>query len=349
MPTHSYDALIIGGGIIGTSVALELRRTLPRVAVIERSQPGHEASFAAAGMLNAIDVTKPPRLSALARFSAELYPAYIDDIRSSTALPIDFQRGSALSIGGEPRGERISMEEAIRLEPLLERTASVYRVAEDWVDPRTLVPAAIECAKRRDIHFVTGSEVTEIVTERDRVAGVRTGRATYSAGVVINCAGAWAGAIGGARTKSRPVKGQMISLLPAGEPIRNVIRAQELDVYMLPRKGGLVAVGATVEEAGFDKTASPETAKALQAAAAKVIPALAHARIHETWSGLRPASPDDLPVIGETSLQNYFIAGAHYRNGILMAPGTAHLIAQIIAGVESAVDFAAPFSPKRFE
>ena len=103
MPTHSYDALIIGGGIIGISVALELRRTLPRVAVIERSQPGREASFAAAGMLNAIDVIGLPQLTALAKFSAELYPAYIDDIRSSTELPIDFQRGTALSIGEEGR------------------------------------------------------------------------------------------------------------------------------------------------------------------------------------------------------------------------------------------------------
>ena len=349
MPTHSYDALIIGGGIIGISVALELRRTLPRVAVIERSQPGREASFAAAGMLNAIDVIGLPQLTALAKFSAELYPAYIDDIRSSEELPIDFQRGTALAVGGEERGERLSDEEVRQLEPqLLAGGQPIYRIDEDWVDPRTLMPAAIECAKHRDIHFVTGSEVTKIVTESGRVNGVRTDRATYEAGVVVNCAGAWAGGIAGARTKSRPVKGQMVSLLPAGEPIRNVIRAKEPDVYMLPRKGGLVAVGATVEEGGFDKTASPETAKALQAAAAKIVPSLAQARLHETWAGLRPASPDDLPVIGATSLKNYFIAGGHYRNGILLAPARARVMAQMIAGEECAFDLE-PFSPQRFE
>jgi glycine oxidase len=349
MPTHSYDALIIGGGIIGISVALELRRTLPQVAVIERSQPGREASFAAAGMLNAIDVTEPPQLASLAKFSAELYPAYIDDIHSSTELHIDFQRGMALAIGGEARGERLLDEEVRQLEPALSVSGRpVYRITEDWVDPRTLMPAAIECAKHRGIHFVTGSEVTEIPTESGRVSGVRTDRATYEAGVVVNCAGAWAGGIAGARTKSRPVKGQMVSLLPAGEPLRNVIRAKEPDVYMLPRKGGLVAVGATVEEAGFDKTASPETAKALQAAASQIVPALAHARIHETWAGLRPASPDDLPVIGAASLKNYFIAGGHYRNGILLAPATARVIAQLVTGEECGFDLA-PFSPRRFE
>jgi glycine oxidase len=208
--------------------------------------------------------------------------------------------------------------------------------------------AAIDCAKHREIHFVTGSEVTEITIEGGSVRGVRTARATYSADVVINCAGAWSGAIAGAGTKSRPVKGQMVSLLPAGESIRNVIRAKKPDVYMLPRKGGLVAVGATVEEAGFDKTASPETVKALQASAAKIVPGLTQARIHETWAGLRPASPDNLPVIGATSTRGYFVAGGHYRNGILLAPATARVVAQMIAGEECAFDLA-PFSPRRFE
>jgi glycine oxidase len=358
VPTHSYDALIIGGGIIGISVALELRRTLRNVAVVERSQPGREASYAAAGMLNAIDVTEPPPLAALARFSAELYPAYIDDLRSSTELTIDFQHGTALSIGGEGRGEPISVDEAMRIEPVFRRARQasplhpesqpIYRIEEDWVDPRTLMPAAIECARHRDIHFVTGSEVTEIATESGRVSGVGTDRATYSAGVVINCAGAWSGGIVGARTKSRPVKGQMVSLLPPSESIRNVIRAKEPDVYMLPRKGGLIAVGATVEEAGFDKSASPDTAKALQVAAATIVPALAHARIHETWAGLRPASPDDLPVIGATSTRGYFIAGGHYRNGILLAPATGRVVAQLVTGEECAFDLT-PFSPQRFE
>jgi glycine oxidase len=350
VPAPSFDALIIGGGIIGISVALELRRTLSRVAIIDRSQPGREASYAAAGMLNAIDVTGPPELAALAKFSAELYPAFVDDLRSSTDVAIDFQRGTALAIGADEGGERISLEDAMRIEPLLAVTegAGVSRVAEDWVDPRTLMRAAVDGAKHRDVHFVTGSEVTQIDAANNRVTGVQTGRASYSADVVINCAGAWSGAIAGARTKSRPVKGQMVSLLPAGEPIRNVIRAKDPDVYMLPRQGGLVAVGATVEEAGFDKTVSPATAKALQAAAAQIVPALAQARIHETWAGLRPASPDNLPVIGATSMRGYFVAGGHYRNGILLAPATAHVLAPLITGERCAFDLA-PFSPQRFE
>jgi len=358
VPAPSFDALIIGGGIIGISVALELRRTVPRVAVIDRSQPGREASYAAAGMLNAIDVTGPPELGALANFSAELYPAYVDDLRSSTDVAIDFQRGTALAIGVEGHGERISLDEAISLEPLFRRARQasplqaenepIYRVDEDWVDPRTLMRAAVDCAKHRDVHFVTGSEVTQIEAAKGGVISVLTERASYSAGVVINCAGAWSGAIAGARTKSRAVKGQMVSLLPAGEPIRNVIRAKNPEVYMLPRQGGLVAVGATVEEAGFDKTVSPETAKALQAAAAEIAPALAQARIHETWAGLRPASPDDLPVIGATSMRGYFVAGGHYRNGILLAPATAHLLAQLVTGGECGFDMT-PFSPQRFE
>jgi glycine oxidase len=349
VPTHSFDAFIIGGGIIGISVALELRRTLRNVAVIDRSQPGREASYAAAGMLNVIDVTEPPQFSSFARLSAQLYPAYIDDIRSSTSFHIDFQRDAALSIGGEARGERLDETEVANLEPVLATGGQpVYRIVEDWVDPRTLMPAAIDCAKHREIHFVTGSEVTEVVMQRDSVQGIKTERTTYAAGLVINCAGAWSERIRGAHTRSRPVKGQMVSLLPAGESIRHVIRAKDPDVYMLPRQGGLVAVGATVEEAGFDKSADPDTARSLHAAAAKVVPSLAQARIHQTWSGLRPASPDDLPVIGPTAVRGYFIAGGHYRNGILLAPATGHVIAQLVAGDECTLDLA-PFSPQRFK
>jgi glycine oxidase len=300
-------------------------------------------------MLNAIDVTEPPQLTALAKFSAELYPAYIDDIRSSTSLPIDFQRGTALSIGEKAYGERLSDEEIQRIEPALASGGQpVHSITEDWVDPRTLMAAAIDCAKHRDVHFVTGSAVTEIVFSDDTISAVKTKRSEYTTGMVINCAGAWSGSMAGAHTQARPVKGQMVSLLSVGESISHVIRAKDPDIYMLPRKGGLVAVGATVEEAGFDKTASAETAKRLHFAAAKIVPSLAQARIHETWAGLRPASPDDLPVIGPTSLRGYFIAGGHYRNGILLAPATAHVLAQLVAGDECTVDLA-PFSPRRFE
>jgi glycine oxidase len=140
----------------------------------------------------------------------------------------------------------------------------------------------------------------------------------------------------------------MISLLPANGTIMHVVRANDPDIYLLPRLGGLIAVGATVEEAGFDKRVDPDVAKKLQSAAAAIIPSLADAKIHESWAGLRPGTPDDLPIIGQTEMPGYFVATGHYRNGILLAPVTAKVISELIVSGRSTLDLT-PFSPLRFQ
>lgn len=347
MPTKSFDAIIIGGGIIGVSLALELRRTLREILVLDRGEPGRESSYAAAGMLNACDVKEPKALAELAQASAELFPAYIDEIAASTAIKIDFQRCGALSVGANKPGRRLTSSELEALEPGLQAGGRpVQFVEEDAVDPRTLMPALIACARQRDVHFVTGSAVETIEMERDSATGVRTAHSAYRGGVVVNCAGAWAMQIGGPTMPARPVKGQMISLLPQ-EPIRHVIRSDDPDVYMVPRAGGLIAVGATVEEVGFDKKVEPDAAKALHAAAASLVPSLRQAKMHESWAGLRPALPDKLPAMGATAVAGYYIATGHYRNGILLAPGTAREVARLITNGQTDLDLA-PFSPQRF-
>lgn len=349
MPTKSFDAIIIGGGIIGLSLALELRGSLRSVLVLDRSEPGREASSAAAGMLNACDVKEPRELAALAHASAELFPSYIDAIRARSDIKIDFQRTGALSIGDGKDGVPLSPAELSSLEPGVTAVAHPVHFVqeEDAVDPRTLMAALIDAARNQDIHLVTGTAVESVLTQAGAALGVRTARSEYHSGVVVNCAGAWAKEIGGADVPARPVKGQMISLLPRETGIRHVIRAAEPDIYMLPRAGGLVAVGATVEEAGFDKQVDPDTARSLQAAAAAIVPSLADAKMQEAWAGLRPALPDKLPAIGPTSARGIYIATGHYRHGILLAPATARALAELILSGGTSFDLSR-FSARRF-
>jgi glycine oxidase len=342
--------IVVGGGIIGVALALELRKQGEKVIILDRSKPGHEASYASAGMLAWTEITEPPELRALAEASARIFPEFIADLRTDSDTKIDFQSAGAVSFSAKP-GSTGSLTEGQlqQLEPKLEyRGEPAYFVQEDFVDPRTLVTAAIASAKRRGVEFASGSEVTSIVIQGAKVVGVKTSRRGYAAPVVVNCCGAWSAQLGLPLTPTRPVKGHMLALLPQDSgTLRHVVRSRELDTYLLPRAGGMVAVGSTLEEAGFDKAVIPDTIQALHQRAADLVPDLGEAKIHESWTGLRPGSPDDLPIIGPAAMEGYFAATGHYRNGILLAPLTAKVLTRMINGGEPELNMR-PFSPLRF-
>jgi glycine oxidase len=195
------------------------------------------------------------------------------------------------------------------------------------------------------VEFAIGSEVTGLLLESNRVAGVHTAQAELRAPVVVNCAGAWAGQIAPLRIPARPVKGHMLMLMAPPELLRHVIEAPE--VYLVPRSDGRVLAGSTVEENGFDKHVDANAIQTLHRAAAILVPQLGEAQIIESWTGLRPGTPDDLPILGATSIAGYFVAGGHFRNGILLAPITARLMTQVIAGQPASLDLSR-FSPERF-
>jgi len=183
-----------------------------------------------------------------------------------------------------------------------------------------------------------------------RACGVRTSKTQFSAGMVVNCAGAWAGEVGPHPFPTRPVKGQMLCvIMPEKELVRHVIRTvgRSPDVYLIPRSDGRMLIGATVEEAGFDKRTVPETIQKLRQAAIDLVPRLADARILEAWAGLRPGTPDGLPILGATPTRGYFVATGHFRDGILLAPATAKVMRQIVTGQISPIDLSS-FSAGRF-
>jgi glycine oxidase len=349
---QSWDSIVVGGGIIGLSLAIALRRSGASVLVLERGEPGREASYAAAGMLASSDYDTPAPLHKLTHASAAMYPEFVRELEDSTDLNVDFHQQGTLCITELPEStlenSRLAPEEARRLEPSADFAGRhIYFLQnEQSVDPRLLTAAALTTARHLGVDVHSGTRVRELVIENGHVAGVRSDRSQYRSVSVANCGGAWAAELGDYLVPARPVKGQMLAVIPARRPLlRHVVRSQ--DVYILPRKDGRVLIGATVEEAGFDKTVQPQVIQKLHQAASSLIPELGEALIHEAWAGLRPGSPDNLPILGMTSLPGYFVATGHFRNGILLAPITAACMADLIQGRAPQVDLS-PFAPQRF-
>ena len=354
---QSWDAIVVGAGVIGLSLARRLRQEGLRVLVIDKGEPGREASYAAGGMIAHCDPHLSDVLRPMALASAGMYPEFVRELQDESGESSDLRDQGTLAFFAEnerPIGEGIrslAADEIPKLESGIALRAPAYFLPERSVDPRALCSALVKAAKHRGVDFVTGAAVTEVEVHDGRTAGVKTAHLTYPAGVVVNCAGAWASQIQPLGPPTHPAKGQMVCVIPAPEetsqapPIRHVVRTP--DIYIIPRRDRRILLGATIEDAGFDKRTDAETIEKLYRAAATVVPKIAGMRIHDAWAGLRPASPDGLPILGETSLPGYFAATGHYRDGIMLAPITAEVITSLIVGRGCSFDVA-PFSPLRF-
>ncbi|MBI2677796.1 MAG: glycine oxidase ThiO [Candidatus Koribacter versatilis] len=366
--TH-HDAIVCGAGVIGLSLALELRKRGLRVLILERAAPGGESSHAAAGMLACCAQEAPEShphraLHALAEASYRMYPGFVRAVETASGMKVDLRREGTLQLldAAEPLPSSESSRvlapgELARLEP---RIAGEYRAVllnEATLDPRALCVALERAARHDNIDLATGSPVTSLRFEAGKLTGVRTDRAEYAAPIVVNCCGAWSaelesvdlessdGTTASTHLPTRPMKGQMLSVVGAVPVVRHTICAH--NVYLVPRTDGRLLIGATVEDVGFDKRVVPEAIQRLHQAAADLIPDIGEMKIHEAWAGLRPATPDDLPILGPTSIPGYFVATGHFRDGILLAPITARVMADLITGAPPAFDLA-PFSPDRF-
>lgn len=347
---QTWDVIIAGGGIIGLSLSIALRKRGVKVLVVERGEPGREASHAAAGMLCDCTIETPTALQSLARASARMYPEFVHELQEESGMNVDLRgQGTLVFLSSKHGGleaEEISAARLAQLEPALSDPGHpVFYLKERSVDPRALTVAALKAAKHREVDISSGTAVTGLLISEGRVAGVRSDKTSYHAPVVVNCAGAWAGQISPHHFPTRPVKGQMLAVA-AGRLLRHVIRAPE--VYLVPRSDGRMLIGATVEEAGYDKRTDADTIQRMHRAAVALVPALEQARVLEAWAGLRPGTPDDLPILGAASTPGYFAATGHFRDGILLAPVTAHVLAQAVTGVRPELDISA-FSPGRFE
>jgi glycine oxidase len=346
----SWDVIIIGGGIIGLSLAISLRKRGATVVIVERREPGREASYAAGGMLVDCPLETAPALQELAIASARMYPEFAHELEVESGLKVDLRDNGTILFLSE--NHRVSAEFAAvqlkDLEPALENSANnpIVYLHERSVDPRALVTAAIKTAKNRGVDFSSGDTVVAVHQSEGRVTGVTTNKTSFAAPKVVNCAGAWSGSIPPLALPTRPVKGQMLCLaMPSRTLLQHVVRTPQ--VYLIPRSDGRLLIGATVEEAGFDKRTVPETIQRQHQAALEILPKLRDAKILEDWAGLRPGTPDGLPILGETTSRGYYVATGHFRDGILLAPITAHVMTAVVEGRDPDYDLTA-FLPSRF-
>jgi glycine oxidase len=322
------DVLIAGGGIIGLSLALELHIRGAQVTVLERDTAMSHASTAAAGMLAAEDPHNPPEIALLAKFSTEIYPRLLARIESLSGINVPFQTSTTV--------QYLSDGSSIRLE-------------EHSLDPRQLAAALLAAVRATSIDLREHTGDLEVADTPDAIFVRDSAGTEFSAPQLVHCNGAW---FGGQHAIS-PRKGQMLRVqLPS--PLTEVHRSEH--IYIVPRTlgphAGSALIGATIEDAGFDTTTHPADLANLRARAAELLPALAsesEAPQLEAWAGLRPYTRDGLPLLGALPFSpREFVATGHFRNGILLAPATARVMADLLEGKSPSVDLTA-FSPERFK
>lgn len=358
------DAAIAGAGIIGLATALELASVGLRVVVFERGQAMRESSWAAAGMLAAADPENPSALKPLSDLSIRLYPEFLAKVErlSGKKIPIRTQQTLQGTLTLPPRTKQLNREAIDAIAPGLQAgNLRFFQLEEQSLDPRDLAHALPDAVKATGVTLLEETVVTSITSQSNSVQ-IHTSQGEWSAANFINACGAWASDLIGipAGISIVPRKGQMLLVEdPLPHPgLTAVLRTPEL--YLVPRGNGRIVIGATVEDAGYGKQVDPEAIAALHNAAVELWPLIRNARILDTWAGLRPTSVDSLPVIGpsiEIDIENgiysrektphSWLALGHFRNGILLAPATAHLLRQMILREPLSID-ASAFQSSRF-
>ncbi|TDJ04199.1 MAG: glycine oxidase ThiO [Deltaproteobacteria bacterium] len=364
---HSHDVVVVGGGVIGCSVAFALSRMGASVVVVERDRVGAHASRAAAGML--APITESPDEGAgfqLGLESLDLFPSLIAEIRELSGIDPRYLESGLLRVGEadevEPLRARAARLEAHgcrwldgqevrerepRLAPAIE--GGLWSPREGHVDGFLLTRAYAGAAARRGARFQLGTTVSGLLWDKKRVCGVRTSAGEIAAADVVLCQGAWTGLAeewGPLHLPIQPVKGQMISLEAPQPELPCVIWGA--GTYLVPRDDSL-RVGATVEHAGFDVRTTAAGIAALLAGATRVMPSLADCTFREAWAGLRPGTPDDLPLIGPLpGVSGLTLAAGHYRRGVLLSPLTGLAVADWILSGKLPAGLAA-CDPARFQ
>jgi glycine oxidase len=351
--TSEGDVVVVGAGLIGLAIAFELAERGASVRIYDRGEPARAASWAGAGMLAPYTerITNEALLAFCAASLTE-YPAFVQRVFAASGvdahLHLDgviyaaFDAAALEALDRHARAlqargvecEMLDRASAFAVEPWLsaELVGALLKRGEGYVDNRRLGRALVAACAARGVRIEENCAVS-VECDARRVLGVRVERGFVPARAVINACGAWAASVAGVPSSCvppvAPIKGQMIAL---GVPIGFVRRATWVPgAYLVPRHDGRLLVGATVEAAGFDERVTASGVHELLHAALSAAPALADFAVTETWTGLRPGTPDGLPFLGPTALEGFFLATGHYRNGILLAPATARSIADAVA------------------
>jgi glycine oxidase len=360
--------IIVGGGIMGLSIAIELRRSTEfEVLVLERSIPGAEASSAAAGMLAPqFEGSGPGPMLELALLSRMAWPKFAAELEERSGVDVGYLACGGMQVAFTDdevhaldakvawqtaaglRSSLISGEVLREREPSLSPKALAAGDFPDdhQVDPRKLIRALAVTATRAGVQFRAGT-VRSLLETEGTITGVDVDGERLEAGLVILAAGAWSGLVSGAEVdpaRVKPVRGQMLELQLRAPIFTRLLKSAT--GYVVPRTDGAVLVGSTMEMVGFDKNVTAEGMNKLLTAALQLVPALAQASLTSTWAGLRPWTDDQLPFLGDGPKPGLLLATGHFRNGILLAPITARLMGQLVRREKTSVDLR-PFRYRR--
>jgi glycine oxidase len=367
MPRKTPDVIVAGAGIVGLSAACELARRGARCVVFDRGRAGREASFAAGGILSPQAETLPDSpLLPLALKARDRHVLLAEELFGLTGVAVEHHRYGILSLAFSSdeeaklrglieaqgrlglRAEMVSREGVSRLEPAAHPDACGAALFPDdhRVDNQRLMQALKRLASMRGVELREYSALRGLEVKDGRLAAVWTEAERIETPALINALGAWAGQLQGDPRSPpvRPVKGHMMSLVD-GPAMRHVVYGHH--GYIVPRSDGRLVVGSTMEEAGFDTRVTAEGVAHLIGIAAAIAPDTKKATIAETWTGLRPATPDGLPVIGRGRVDGLVVAGGLFRNGILLGPLVGEIAAGLALGETPAHDLK-PFDPGRF-
>jgi glycine oxidase len=360
------DVLVIGGGVIGLSIAYELARHGQSVTLIERGELAREASWAGAGILPPPATgDNLPAWERLQAVSYALHRTWHEELRTATGIDNGYRRCGGLylaRLAGEAAALRAAAEQwrsdglnveapsptqLAEIEPGLADTIerdeirAAYLLADEAQirNPRHL-QALVAACRLWGVQLIEHVEVTQIIEQSGRVSGVATKLGTYSADNFCIAAGAWTESLAaqlGLTLSVYPVRGQMLLYRSESPPLRHIV--SEGPRYLVPRDDGHVLVGSTEEDVGFDKRTTKVALDELRRFATSLVPALARAKIEATWAGLRPHAVDGFPYIGRVpQWENCFIAAGHYRAGLSTSPGTAMIVRQLVRGESLAMN-----------
>jgi glycine oxidase len=369
---NRYDAIFVGGGVIGLACAWRASQGGARVCVLERDRPAAGATGVAAGMLAPVGEASwgEERLLVFNFESLGRWPGFAEQLESEAELEVGFSQSGALHVAVDRDeaeelrrrfelhrslgldSEWLSGRECRRLEAGLATAVrgGAHVPGEASVDPRKAVAALLAALDRRSVAVHSGAAVMGAERQAGAWRVVTADGQVLEGSSLVLAAGCWSGQarwLPGGAPPVRPVKGEILTLRgSADEPACDRIVAGER-VYMVPRADGRLIVGATVEERGFDTTVTAGEVHELLREAYRVIPEIAELELVEATAGLRPGSPDNAPLIGPSDAEDLLIATGHFRNGVLQAPVTADCIAALLAGETPPVDLE-PFSPRRF-
>lgn len=356
--------LVVGGGVIGCATALELARAGCEVTLLERAAPGAEASGAAAGMLAPLGEASARAFRDLAVASWRLYPKVVEDLRERTGIDVEYvtrgtiypflrtpgeEEARAWALGDEFGAEVLDAKEVHTREPALSPRirGAVFVRGDRWVNNQRLVVAYAQAAAAAGVEIHAGRTVSRLLVDGGRARGVLAEGERFEGDQVLVAAGAWTGEVlasAGVRLPVEPRRGQMVALAHVPPVLTHCVHGE---VYLVPRPSGELLVGATVERAGFQRAVTAEGVAWLLRGAIDLVPSLAELPVTRTWCGFRPWVPDGLPVLGPwPGIDRLWVATAHFRNGILLAPVTAVAMARWITEGRPPMDLE-EFLPQR--